>query len=684
MATVAATLAAFRPSVSPPALTARLSAPAIAKGQLLVDRPVSVLTSDEADASATSSLALTYTQYLRTEQARVAIAEAAGVPPMSVQVDGPFTTLLGRENVIVRPPIEPPEVARPHRLLLDVTPNRPVVTVIASAPERGLSVALVDGALAFLREQVAAARRTAAPDDGEAATLRSLGPTVSQGSRPPPTAALFVLVFVGVLALAGTAAARSVRPRTSPRRTPLSTPVRGDDWPHTARPLPWALAAFTAMIWLVPFAAVGIPGKLDRLALVALALVWAATLLAPSPDDRPGGRPWFTGIHAAAVALFVVCATGVVLNAGTLANLGELKPAVKQVAVLASMLAFLVIAGSALRPAEVPRFVSLMLAFAALVAAGTLVEARSGTNVFYAVTSVLTGGRAPMPPEQADSIGRVTIYGPTVHPLELAAMLAMALPFAAVRMLDAPDRRSHVFHLALCGLLIAGALSTERKTSVLAPAAGLLVVAAYRPRQVGRQLLPLVVGVGVLVHLLAPGTVGSVFSQLEPGNATSTLSTRDRASDYTGVAPDVVRHLVVGRGYGSYDPAKYRILDNQYLGLAVQAGMLGLVAYLTLFGTAFALMHRLATARDRLRGPPALGAGAAVAVVAMASALFDVLSFPHVVYLLFLVCGLLATLDAPDGAGDHPPVRPRVVRPQDVAGEPEAAGDDRAALTRVI
>ena len=29
--------------------------------------------------------------------------------------------------------------------------------------------------------------------------------------------------------------------------------------------------------------------------------------------------------------------------------------------------------------------------------------------------------------------------------------------------------------------------------------------------------------------------------------------------------PDVAAHPTFGRGYGSYDPHKYRIIDNQYI-----------------------------------------------------------------------------------------------------------------------
>ena len=46
------------------------------------------------------------------------------------------------------------------------------------------------------------------------------------------------------------AAPRTLRAWTAPAPEP---PAATDDWPRTSRPMPWALAAFMAMIWLVPF-----------------------------------------------------------------------------------------------------------------------------------------------------------------------------------------------------------------------------------------------------------------------------------------------------------------------------------------------------------------------------------------------------------------------------------------------
>ena len=91
-------------------------------------------------------------------------------------------------------------------------------------------------------------------------------------------------------------------------------------------------------------------------------------------------------------------------------------------------------------------------------------------------------------------------------------------------------------------------------------------------------------------------------------------TTKDRVSDYDAIRPDLAAHPLIGRGYGSYDQKKHRILDNQYLTLAIGVGLLGLVAYLAIFVTAFLSAHRVARSSDPSARPPALAAAAAIVV----------------------------------------------------------------------
>ena len=93
-----------------------------------------------------------------------------------------------------------------------------------------------------------------------------------------------------------------------------------------------------------------------------------------------------------------------------------------------------------------------------------------------------------------------------------------------------------------------------------------------------------------------------------PGSVNEVDTTKDRVSDYDAIKPDLAAHPLIGRGYGSYDQKKHRILDNQYLALAIGVGLLG---RRRLPGD---LRHRLPQRPPRRplgrpgRAPPALGA----------------------------------------------------------------------------
>jgi polysaccharide biosynthesis protein PslJ len=261
----------------------------------------------------------------------------------------------------------------------------------------------------------------------------------------------------------------------------------------------------------------------------------------------------------------------------------------------------------------------------------------------------------PLELDQLDNIGRLTVDGPTSEPLELAALLAMVIPFAVIGAADATTRRRRVMYIVAATILLAGSIATQRKTSVVASLVGLLVLVAYRPRLI-RALLVAAVPVFAVVHFIAPGQIGSLLAQLLPGHATTVTTTTDRVARYDAVRPDVMSHFLFGRGYQSYDPLKYRILDNEYLGLLIGVGVIGLAVYLAIFSGLIKVAHPTIRGPDRSRAAAGLPLMAALAVVIVSNALFDVLSFPHVSYLFFFIAAMLLVLrqrspEAPEQAG---------------------------------
>jgi hypothetical protein len=675
LAALAALLVAYSPSLSPPGLHARGLTIGAAKAKVLLytsaigSAPTTISSETKADTYLAAQSAVQYDLYLQSNEATSTIARDLGLRNQRVVASGPFTLLLGLGNLPHPQPPDPRSLNHSYRLLLDVDGATPVLTIYGQAPSAHAAIELVDTARNVLTRHVLNQETPQRQADGEAAIVRPLGPTTGGLVDPGVQWQLMAFVFDLVLALGGSLlyalALRGRRARAADALDMLDDEsFASDDWPHTKRILPWGLAGFMAMLFLVPFQSIALPGgaNLDRPLLVALALLWFCTLALVSGAARP--RVKLTGVHFAAFAFFALCCLGFALNGGTLANMDEIGLAAKKLALLFSYILFFVIVASVVRPREVPRYVALMVGLGTVLAFATIIEYRTHYNIFYSLWARVLPVTIPSELDTSDSIGRLNVLGPTDQPLELAALLAMVLPFALMGSIEAATRRRRLLYIAAVGLLLAAGVATSRKTSLVAPAAAILLLAVYRPRTVVRSLLGLALVLGVLVHATSPGALGSVLEQLEPGHVNTVATTTDRVARYDAVMPDIMSHLLLGRGYGSYDPHKYRILDNEYLGVVIAVGLLGLVGYAAILLAMMLLAHRTIRGPDPRRASLALASLASVGVILVVSALFDVFSFPHVPYLLFFIGGMIVALR------NHSPVSPPAPEPARVLHDP--------------
>jgi O-Antigen ligase len=690
-ALLAAVIVGYRPSVAPLGLHARGVQLAAARAQVLIDTKPSEIgstsTASQAQSELGAQLALSYALYLQSDGATAAIGREIGLGQASIAASGPFTLLLNQVNYARQPPAlpNPQRVDHSYRLLLDLDGAHPILSLYAQAPTVQAAVAIADDARRLLEHQVAGQEAANPPPRKAAVVLRPLGATTGALAAREPRWQLMALTFVGVLLLGGSFmwAWRRRRIRSSANRVAAAEldrlddrPERSDDWPHTRRLLPWAIAAFIAMLFLVPIDAIELPvhlpinSHLDRPFLIALAMLWIASLAVVSGAARP--RLKLGSVHFTALVFLAVCLLSVALNAQLLANMDDVTEAVKKLALLISYIFFFFIAASVVRPREVPRFAVMLVALGVIVAVATITEYRTHYNVFYSLWEKVLPVERPPEFDKVDDIGRLAVYGPTVQPLELAAMLAMVLPFAILGMIDAPTRGRRVLYVIAFGLLLGAGLATGRKTSVVVPTVALLLLTAYRPRAIARKLGGLCVVIFVIVHFAAPQAIGSLVSELEPGHVNTALTTTARVARYDAVAPDILSHPVIGRGYGSYDAVKNRILDNQYLDLAITVGVIGTLCYAVMLGAMMVAAHRTIRGPDPKRASLALAGAATVASAAVASVLFDVLYFPHVPYLLFFVAAMIVALREPSPT--HEPAGIIARRPLGRAG-PRAGGD---------
>lgn len=438
----------------------------------------------------------------------------------------------------------------------------------------------------------------------------------------------------------------------------LPAPARpADAFPRTTRPLPWMLAGFLAMLFLVPVDSTDVRihlpvnSHIDRFALVLMVLGWIVF----GGDQRTFASPRRSKLFAGAAVVFAAVAVASLLfDAPRIVNLGQLSLAEKRFATLFSFLTLGWFALTAVRREDLRGFASYLIGLACITSFGVLIERRTGYNAFYSISSVIlkpiaTVGAAPTDIHPTlGSDGRLDIVGPTIHGLAVTAMLTTVMPFALVRMFDADTRKLKLQYALATLLILAGAMSTDKKTAAVVPVVMILYVGVYRWRQV-RRLIPIgLVLLVPLVHFVSPGALGSIFDR---NNAVNSNSTLHRLGDVSGVMPDVLAHPVLGRGFGTLNPdipTQFRINDNEYLDEVWEVGILGLLAYLAMVITPVIAARRSIRSRDPVVSSVALAASAGCLCYLAVSALFDAFSFVQAPYTFFVVAALATAASVAD------------------------------------
>ena len=132
-------------------------------------------------------------------------------------------------------------------------------------------------------------------------------------------------------------------------------------------------------------------------------------------------------------------------------------------------------------------------------------------------------------------------------------------------------------------------------------------------------------GVGLLgMSVVVPGLLGTIKGLFL--NAGSDPSTQGRTADYAPVLRYVAESPLSGRGFGTFIPGIYRTLDNQYLGLLVETGVLGVLAFLMLVvGTVVVAGQVRRRSTDDQTRDLAQCLKAGIVVIAVDAATFDAL-----------------------------------------------------------
>lgn len=411
------------------------------------------------------------------------------------------------------------------------------------------------------------------------------------------------------------------------------------------RPL---LALMIGLMMLVPIRRYEVPVELPfelepyRILVAAVALGWLTSLLI---DPRVRLRA--SGLEAP-LGFFVLA-----VIASELVNPGRIDPdVVKRLTFFLSFLLVFYLVVSVVRTLEgVDVLLSVLVGTGAIVAALAIVEARTHVNLFNRLDGyvpLLQLSELPLVPDRG---ARLRVYGSAQHPIALCAVLVMLIPIAVYL----ARRTGRKLWWAAAAVLSLGAVATVSRTSILMLVVVGLVFLWLRPVQT-RRLWPALLPLAIVVHLALPGTIGALRQSFFPEGglvaeqaAFAGYRGAGRIADLAPALDQFASQPLLGLGFatrvvdeGALENAV--ILDNQWLGLLLETGLVGVLALLWLFRRAIKRLGAAAKEDDSDRGWLLAAVAASLTAYAVGMITFDAFSFIQVTFVMFVLLALGTTV----------------------------------------
>jgi hypothetical protein len=410
--------------------------------------------------------------------------------------------------------------------------------------------------------------------------------------------------------------------------------------PLTSRDATGVVAVVLALLFLIPARLVvpplGAAGTPAGIAGILLLMWWATARMVPSLGVDRGKQP-VRRVLALLAGSIILSYAAAMLH--PLPN-DEVNGADRGILALAAWAGIGLVTADMLRSrSSVERLLRRVVVLGAVISVIGIVQfaGKDLTEVFK-----IPGLKANSTLDLVDERGALArVSGTASHAIEFGVVLAMILPFA-LHVATQATRRKPLWWLATGLILVATPMSVSRSAILGLMAEFILLFTVWSPR---RRMIAVMSAPVFLVamRLLVPGLVGtfaSIFS-----NASSDNSVQGRTDDYSVVGRFVTQSPWIGRGFGTFIPSDFFVLDNQYLGTVVETGFVGLAAVFMVIATAIALGRGI---RRRAEDPALAELGqcfvAAFAAAAIAMGTFDALGFPMFTGLFFFLLGCAGAL----------------------------------------
>jgi O-antigen ligase len=410
------------------------------------------------------------------------------------------------------------------------------------------------------------------------------------------------------------------------------------------------LVLLLLVILFIPIRRYTMPGNLPfelepyRLLVAFVLLGWIGSLLA---DPRVRLRR--SGLEGP-IGLFVFAAlASVAVNPGLVSSVSSFVS--KRLTFFASfILVFYFIVSVVRTRRDVDRLVRVLVAGGGVLAALAVIEGRTGYNVFNHLAGVVPLLRPEKLAWGLTDAGdtRLQAFGSAEHPIALGAALAMLVPLAAYLAKRLGERRWWF----VMGVLLMGVLASRSRTAVVMLLVVFLIFLWLRPVAT-KRIWPVIPLALVAVPLALPGTFGSLQSAFFPEGGLIAEQRQGAGTRGSGRVADIGPSLqefaerpLLGQGFGTrvVDPehANARILDNQWLGAALETGLLGIAAWVWLFRRCFRRLAERAKADDSPEGWLSVALCASITAYAVGMLTFDAFSFSQATFLLFILLGFAA------------------------------------------
>lgn len=384
--------------------------------------------------------------------------------------------------------------------------------------------------------------------------------------------------------------------------------------------------------------------QISRIVAMIILGLWATALLID-----PNVRLPKTALDRPLLALGAVATLSLLFNGRALVRAGELEAAIKSLLYLVSIIFIFYFTATAVVGArDVVWVLRLVVAFVAVIALSGIVERYTGFNAFRHLHDYIPV--LEYHPYRLWARGGLRIAGSAEHPIALGALFAMTLPLLWGLYGHAKTNAGR-WLLAGCALVIVTSLAfTVSRSAVIGVAVGIGIVVLYDLRKpselVKYGVFLLVVLAGV--HMAAPGTIGTIISAFNPeeGLLASQGGMGGRIGRYPVIWSRFMQGPLIGVGFEMFNPKKNFYIDNEYLKLLLETGVLGLGALLWLFKRLATTLWRSVERIPESDAPLLVGVFAACTVYMVETFFYDTLGFSQTTYLFFILASMGLTLIA--------------------------------------